>query len=119
VKDLDEILTHLVENVGGASGAFVGSSDGLLIEQYSLQGQDFSAVAAQWTNVLVALGNVAGSLKAGVLSEAMVTAENMVAYVRLINEEMFCAIIMNPSGDIDKARMLSGQVSQSLLEVFA
>jgi uncharacterized protein len=119
VNDLDEILAYLVDNIDGAMAAFVGSSDGLLIEQYPQQTQDLSAVAAQWTNVLVALGNVANSLKAGKLEETMMTTEKVVAYARVVNDDLFCVVMMNPSGNIGKARMFSQKVSQNLLEVFA
>ncbi len=119
MKDLEEILAYLVDNVDGATAAFVGSSDGLLIEQHSSQGQDFSAVTAQWSNVLVALNQVSSGLKAGHLLETMMITEKVVAYIRLINDELFCAVIMNASGNIDRARVLSQQVSQNLLEVFA
>jgi predicted regulator of Ras-like GTPase activity (Roadblock/LC7/MglB family) len=119
VNDLEEILTHLVTQVDGATAAFVASSDGLLIEQHPRQGQDFSAVAAQWTNVLVALGNVGSGLKAGTIRETTVTTDQIMAYVRLVNKELFCVVLLSPVGDIDKARELSQQVSENLLEVFA
>jgi predicted regulator of Ras-like GTPase activity (Roadblock/LC7/MglB family) len=119
VKDLDEILTYLVSHIDGATAAFVGSSDGLLIEQYPVQGQDFSSVTAQWTNVLVNLNQVASGLKAGKLTESLMMTEKVVAYARLINSEIFCVVLMNPSGNIDKARALSQQISENLLEVFA
>ena len=119
MNDLEEILESLVKGVDGATAAFVGSNDGLLIEQYPRDGQDYSSLAAQWTNVLVALTHVSSGLKAGSLKETMMMSEHRLAYVRLINQEFFCVVIMNPSGNIEKARSLSQQVSQNLLEVFA
>lgn len=119
MKDLEEILAYVVDNLDGAIAAFVGSHDGLLIEQHPRQGQDFSAVAAQWTNVLTALGSMASGLKAGRLKESMMMTESMLVYARLVNQEIFCVVIMSPTGSLEKARLLSQEISQNLLEVFA
>ncbi len=119
MKDIDELLAYLVDNVDGALSAFVGGSDGLLIEQYPKQGQDLAAAAAQWTNVLNAMNGVSAGLKAGKLEEAIMTTEKVIAYARLLSPELFCVVMMNPSGNIGKARLYSQKLAKNLLEVFA
>jgi uncharacterized protein len=119
VKELDELLAYLVDNVDGALAAFVGGSDGLLIEQHPRQGQDMSGVTAQWTNVLTAMNSVATGLKAGKVEETIMTAEKVIAYARVLSPELFCVVIMNPSGNIGKARLYSQKLAKNLLEVFA
>jgi uncharacterized protein len=119
VKEIDELLAYLVDNVDGALAAFVGGSDGLLIEQHPKQGQDMSGVTAQWTNVLTAMTSVSTGLKAGKVEEAIMTAEKVIAYARQLSPELFCVVIMNPSGNIGKARLYSQKLAKSLLEVFA
>ncbi|MGL4609867.1 MAG: roadblock/LC7 domain-containing protein [Trueperaceae bacterium] len=119
MNDIDELLAYLVDNVDGALSAFVGSSDGLLIEQHPKQGQDMSSVTAQWTNVLTAMNSVATGLKAGGLEEAIMTTEKTIAYARLLSEDIFCVVLMNPSGNIGKARLYSQKLAKNLLEVFA
>jgi uncharacterized protein len=119
VKEIDELLAYLVDNVDGALAAFVGGSDGLLIEQHPKQGQDMSGVTAQWTNVLSAMNSVSTGLKAGKVEEAIMTSEKVIAYARLLSSELFCVVIMNPSGNIGKARLYSQKLAKNLLEVFA
>jgi predicted regulator of Ras-like GTPase activity (Roadblock/LC7/MglB family) len=117
VQELDELLASLVDNVDGALAALIGDADGLLIEQYPRQAQDLSAIAAQWTNVLTALKGVSQSLNGGEIKEVMVTADKLIGYARAFNKELFCFIVMNPSGNIGKARLYSQQVAKQLLEV--
>jgi uncharacterized protein len=119
VKDIEELLAYLVDNVDGALAAFVGGSDGLLIEQHPKQGQDMSGATAQWTNVLNAMNGVATGLKAGKVEEAIMTTEKVIAYARLLSPELFCVVMMNPSGNIGKARLYSQKLAKNLLEVFA
>lgn len=119
MKEIDELLAYLVDNVDGALAAFVGGSDGLLIEQHPKQGQDMSGATAQWTNVLNAMNAVANGLKAGKVEEAIMTAEKTIAYARILSPELFCIVIMNPSGNIGKARLYSQKLAKNLLEVFA
>lgn len=118
MQDLDEFLTYLVNNIDGALAAVIGDVDGLIVEQYPKEGQDLSALTAQWTNVMTALDAVTESLKGGDLKEVMVTAESVIGYARILNEELYCFVLMNPSGNIGKARLYSEQIAKQMLEVF-
>ncbi len=119
MRELDDLLAYLVKNVDGALAVIVGDKDGLLIEQYPKQSQDYSAVAAQWTTALTGLKSVSSTLEGGEVKEVMMTAERVIGYTRILNEELFCFIVMNPSGNIGKARLYSEQITSHLLEVFA
>ena len=119
MHELDELLAYLVDNVDGALAAVVGDIDGLLIEQYPKQGRDLTAVTAQWTNVQNALDVVVTSLEGGSVKEIMVTADNLIGYARLLSDGLFSFIIMNPSGNIGKARLYSEQMARRVSEVFA
>jgi predicted regulator of Ras-like GTPase activity (Roadblock/LC7/MglB family) len=119
VQDLDEFLTYLVNNIDGALAAVIGDADGLVIEQYPKVGQDLSILTAQWTNVMSSLDAVSKSLKGGNVKEVMVTADNVIGYARVLSDDLFCFVLMNPSGNIGKARLYSEQISRQMLEVFA
>ena len=118
MNDLDALLAHLIENVDGSQAAVIGDTDGLLIEQYP-QSKDLSAATAQWTNVMVNLAAVSGGLDGGDLKEIMLTADKLICYARILNDDLFCFIIMNPSGNIGKARLYSEKMAERLVEVFA
>jgi predicted regulator of Ras-like GTPase activity (Roadblock/LC7/MglB family) len=119
MQELDQLLAYLVNNVDGALSAAVGGMDGLLIEQYPQQAQGLSALAAETTNILVNTRNAySGGLSGGALREVIVTTEKYVGYTRLLNDELFCLVIMNPVGNIGKARLYSAQAAKRILEVF-
>ncbi len=119
MQELDQILAYLVDNVDGAMSAAVGGMDGLLIEQYPAQGQDLSLLAAEQTNILNNARSAYTQLQSGALNELIITAEKLIAYTRLLNDELFCVIVMNPAGNIGKARLYSEQAAKRILEVFA
>lgn len=120
MTELDEILGTLVDNVDGTLYAAVGGMDGLLIEQAPRTGEDLSAATAEVTNVLTYTRSAFGTtLDGGDIKELIVTAEKMVAYTRMLDDELFCIVIMNPAGNIGKARLYSEQAARQILEVFA
>lgn len=119
MNDLDALLTHLIDNVDGAQAAVIGDTDGLLIEQYPKQSRDLSAVTAQWTNVMTNLRAVSNGLDGGEVAEVMLTADKLICYARILSDDLFCFIVMNPSGNIGKARLYSDKMAERLLEVFA
>lgn len=119
MQDLDDFLKYLVNNIDGALAAVIGDTDGLLIEQFPKEGEDLSVLTAQWTNVMMALKTTTQSLKGGELKEVIVTADKLIGYARTLNDDLFCFVLMNPSGNIGKARLYSEQIANRLLEVFA
>lgn len=119
MNELDEILALLVDQVDGAQVAAVGGMDGLLVEQYPAQGRDLSATTAELTNLLTATRTAySGTLDAGEIHEVIVTAEQVIGYTRLLGDDMFCLIVMNPGGNIGKARLYSEEAARRILEVF-
>jgi len=120
MEDLDRLLGFLVDNVDGALSAAVGAMDGLLIAQYPSQGHDLSMMTAEKTKVISYLRQIYnGVLAGGELSEVVVVASHLIGYTRLLSDELFCLVVMNPAGNIGKARLYSEQVSVRILEVLA
>lgn len=120
MTELDEILAHLVEQVDGALAAAVAGTDGLLVEQYSQDETDLSAVAAELTNVLVS-GRAAMSrrLDGGKLRELILASEQRLGYIRLLGNDLFCLIVLNADGNLGKARLFSEQAAEKLTKVLA
>ena len=117
MQEFDQILAYLVDNVDGAMSAAVGGMDGLLIDQYPQQGNDLSAIAAEQTNILTNTRNAySQSLAGGGIKELIVTADHLIGYTRLLNDELFCLIVMDTSGNIGKARLYTEQASKQILE---
>lgn len=120
MEDLDSLLAFLVDHVDGAIVVAVGGMDGLLIAQHPAQGNDLSVMTAEKTKVLSFARQAYNSaLGAGKLSEVIVVADRLIGYTRLLSDELFCLIVMNPMGNIGKARLYSEQAAVRILEVLA
>ena len=119
MQELDDLLSYVINNVDGALFVALGAMDGLLVGQYPQEGQDLSAFTAEVTNVLNALTRLTTTdFEGGALKEVMATAERLISYARLLNDELFLVVVMNPSGNLGKARLYSEQLSPKILELF-
>ena len=118
MQDLDQILAYLVNHVDGALSAAVGGMDGLLIEQYSADERDLTAVAAEQTSLLsFSQAAYSKALEGGDLKEVIVSADEVVGYTRLLGDDLFCLVVLSASGNLGKARLYSDQVSGVIREV--
>lgn len=106
--ELDEILSNLVANVDGAIGAALGGMDGLLIEQFSNDAKlNLSNVIAEHSNLLrSAKIAYAVSLGAGEVSEIQITSDKLIGFTKRITNDFFVTLVLEPSGNIGKARLL-------------
>lgn len=120
MTELDEILATLESQVDGATAAAVGSMDGLVVEQSGSQAHLLPAFVAELTNVLNASrAALTQRLSAGGLNELILSAESQVAYVRVLNQDLFCVILMEAGGNLGKARLYSGFAGKRILEALA
>ncbi|MFN3267287.1 MAG: roadblock/LC7 domain-containing protein [Deinococcales bacterium] len=114
--ELDQILTQLVNNTDGALGAALGGMDGLLIEQFSNDAKlILSSVVAEHSNLLRST-RVAYevSLGAGQVDEILVSSEKLLGLTKCINPDFFVALILEPSGNIGKARLFLAAAARQL-----
>ena len=120
MTELDEILSHLVEQVDGAVAAAVAGMDGLLVEQFGDDETDLSAVAAEITNVLASGRNaMSRHLGSGELRELILGSEGRFGYVRLLGNDLFCLMVLEAEGNLGKARLYTEQAAERLAQVLA
>src|SRR5690625_4430595 len=120
MTELDEILAGLTDQVDGSVAAAVGGMDGLVVEHAGSAREELDAFIAELTNVLTASSSALGRrLDGGALQELILTAERSVAYVWVLNRDLYCVLLLEPGGNIGKARLYSGYAGKRILETLA
>jgi uncharacterized protein len=119
IVELDELLSTLVNDVDGALGAAIGGMDGLLIEQYAADSSlNLDTIIAEHANILKSIkAAYSTSLTAGNVTEIMITAEQILGFTKEITSEFFLTIIIEPKGNVGKARLLGQQAAGRIREV--
>ena len=113
-----EILQDLVEKTDGAVAGLLMASDGISIDQYS-KGDgpfDIESVGMEYSVVLKGIQRAAEMLDTGTTDEVSVKSERLTTVVRLLSEEYFVALTLEPGGNIGKARYLLRVSAPKLIE---
>jgi len=105
-----EVLQDVVDRTeGGVAGLLMGF-DGIPVDHYvrdsGNQTADVETVGMEFSVILKDIRKAAELLEAGSAKEIAVRAEKMTTVMRVINEEYFVAITLEPSGNFGKARFL-------------
>ncbi len=104
-----EILATLVDGTPGAVAGAIMAEDGIAVEEYARECSriDLTALAIEFQSVLGQARKVAGSLDGdGSLHELVLLTTHHQLLFRLIDEEYFIALALEPGGALGKARYL-------------
>jgi predicted regulator of Ras-like GTPase activity (Roadblock/LC7/MglB family) len=115
------ILRDVVENTDGALASILMGFDGITVDSYagSKARVDMETVGGEYSQVLSQIKQASQMLEMGATSEVAVQAENMVTVMRLLNDEYFVALALEPQGNIGKGRFLLRLQAGKLLETLA
>jgi predicted regulator of Ras-like GTPase activity (Roadblock/LC7/MglB family) len=115
------ILREVVENTDGALASILMGFDGITVDSYtgSKAKVDMETVGGEYSQVLMQIKQASQMLDMGTAKEVAVQAENMITLMRLINDEYFVALAIEPTGNLGKARFLLRLQSIKLLENLA
>lgn len=115
------ILREVVENTDGALASILMGFDGITVDSYTGDQSkiDMETIGSEYSQVLTQIRQAAQMLDMGTASEVAVQAENLITVMRLINEEYFVALAIEPSGNVGKARFLLRMQAGKLLENLA
>ena len=114
-----EVLQEVVDRTeGGVAGLLMGF-DGIPVDHYvRADGSgiaDVETVGMEFSVILKDIRKAAELLEAGGATEIAVQAEKMTTVMRVLNEEYFVAVTLEPTGNFGKARFLLRTAGSRLL----
>lgn len=103
-----EILQDIVDRTDGGVAGLLMASDGIAIDQYAAADGpfDIEAVGMEYSVVLKGVQRAAEMLDTGATNEVSVRTERLTTVVRMLSDEYFVALTLEPGGNIGKARYL-------------
>lgn len=113
-----EILQDLVERTDGGVAGLLMASDGIAIDQYiRAEGSfDIEAVGMEYSVVLKGIQRAAEMLDTGATNEVSVKTERLTTVVRMLSDEYFVAMTLEPGGNVGKARYLLRASAPQLID---
>lgn len=108
VMSMRETLNTIVKSVDGTLAAIIMAYDGIPIEEVVLEQSDFDTqlLSVEYATVLKEIKRAVDIIKAGDLEEVSIATSQMRIIMRLLNEELFIALIMRRDGNFGKGRYL-------------
>ncbi len=113
-----EILQDLVDRADGGVAGLLMASDGIAIDQYS-KGDgpfDIESVGMEYSVVLKGMQRASEMLDAGSTTEVSVETERLTTVVRMLSDEYFVALALEPNANVGKARYLLRVSAPQLIE---
>ncbi len=107
------ILRSIVEECGGGIGAVLMGSDGIAIDEFVAGNvpegpleEDLGTAGVEFSRILEEIRKAADALSGGAVSETIVSLARMTLIFRTVDEETFLAVVLEPDGNLGKARYL-------------
>ncbi len=113
-----EILREVVEKTDGAIASVLMGFDGITVDTYA-PGEspfDVETVGMEYSVVLLQIKQAAEMLEIGNTTEVAVQAENMTTLIRLLTDEYFIALAIQPGGNYGKGRYMLRIQAPKLVE---
>lgn len=109
----ESILSDIVASCDGAVGAALVHLDGIPVEQVVAGrlpsgplSEDFATAGVELSRILSELSKTADALAGGGLQELTVTLQHFTAALRTVDAETFLIVLLEPDGNLGKARYL-------------
>jgi predicted regulator of Ras-like GTPase activity (Roadblock/LC7/MglB family) len=106
-----ETLRSIVEECGGGISAALMGNDGIPIEEYMAKGCEESAepvetAGVEFGHILIDIRKASDALGGGPLEEMVVQLGRFTLIFRPVDDENFLVVMLNPDGNLGKARYL-------------
>jgi predicted regulator of Ras-like GTPase activity (Roadblock/LC7/MglB family) len=112
-----EVLRDVVERTDGGIAGLVMGFDGIPVENYVKEGMtfDMETIGMEYSVVLTQIKTAAEMLDAGHAREISIQAERLTTLIRLLNDQYFLALTLQPGGNFGKGRFLLRMLAPKLL----
>ena len=116
-----EALKAVVEGTDGGLAGLLMDFEGIPLEIYAKDGSpfDIEAVGAEVSVVVKAIQRATEMLEAGTTKEVAFKSEKMVTLIRVLDQNYFLALTMEPEGNFGKGRYLLRTAAPKLLDELA
>ncbi len=109
-----EHLEKIVDRVGGGIGAVIMGLDGIAVETYIREkdGIDINIIGMEFSFILTQVKKAAKilhsppTMRIGEVDEIVIKAEHLTLVIRMLSEEYFLAVALQPTGNFGKCRFL-------------
>jgi len=104
----EDIIREIVVNVKGCWCGVMMGIDGVMVESFytDKKREDVSTMSIEFTNILKDICKSSNQLDAGRVQEITIKTDKMIYLIRMINDEYFIAIVLDPLGNYGKARYI-------------
>jgi predicted regulator of Ras-like GTPase activity (Roadblock/LC7/MglB family) len=101
-----ELLKDMVDSADGGVASLVMDLDGITLDSYTKPDAafDIMTIGIELSVVIKSVKQAGSMLEAGDTSEVAIMADQLVTLVRIINEDYFVALSLEPGGNVGKAR---------------
>lgn len=105
---LRDALNAIVQSVDGAMSAIIMAYDGIPIDEVTVEQSEFDMqlLSVEYATVLKEIKRAVDIIKMGGLEEVSITTTRTCLVVRILNDDLFAAIIMSRDGNIGKGRYM-------------
>jgi predicted regulator of Ras-like GTPase activity (Roadblock/LC7/MglB family) len=105
---LRSLLSTIVQSVDGSLAAIIMAYDGIPIDEVTVEQSEFDMqlLSVEYATVLKEIKRAVDIMKMGTLEEVSITTTRTCLVVRILNDDLFAALIMSRDGNIGKGRYM-------------
>jgi predicted regulator of Ras-like GTPase activity (Roadblock/LC7/MglB family) len=108
IMSLRSSLNTILNSVDGTLAAIIMAYDGIPIDEISVEQTEFDIqlLSVEYASVLKEIKRAVDVIKAGNLEEVSIATTQTRVVVRVLNDDLFAALIMRHDGNFGKGRYL-------------
>jgi len=105
---LRDALNTIVQSVDGSLAAIIMAYDGIPIDEVTVEQSEFDMqlLSVEYATVLKEIKRAVDVIKMGNLEEVSITTTRICLVVRVLNDDLFAALILSRDGNVGKARYM-------------